>query len=101
MNRAQGVIVGLVASWVKALTEPRLQAVAERILPPTAAQKEEVGTDPAGRPDNMPPAVVANRVAVAVGHGGLSAPQRIRVQRVMHYSFGAGLGVAYGAAASR
>jgi putative membrane protein len=101
MERLQGVIGGLVASWVKALTEPRLQTVAERILPPTAAQKEEVGADPGGRPENMPPAVLANRVAVAVGYGGLTVPQRIRLQQVLHYSTGAGLGVGYSAAAKR
>jgi uncharacterized membrane protein YagU involved in acid resistance len=101
MERLRGVIGGLVASWVKALTEPRLQAVAERILPPTAAQKEEVGADPAGRPENMPPAVIANRAAVALGRGGLTNPQRIRVQQVLHYSTGAGLSVVYSAAAKR
>jgi putative membrane protein len=101
MSQAQGVVTGLVASWIKALSEPPLQSAAERILPPTAAQKQEVGADPTGRPDNMPPAVLADRAAVALGHGGLPAPQRVRVQRVIHYVFGAGLGVAYSAAASR
>lgn len=104
MNRAivvDGVIVGLVASWVKALSERRLQAVAERILPPSPAQKQEVGADPTGRPENMPPAVLADRVAVALGHRGLTVPQRVRVQRVLHYGFGAGLGVTYCVAASR
>jgi len=98
---AEGVIVGLVASWVKALSEPRLQAAAERILPPSPAQKQEVGADPTGRPENMPPAVLADRAAVALGHGGLTAPQRVRAQRIVHYGFGAGLGVAYCAFASR
>jgi putative membrane protein len=98
---AQGVVAGLVASWVKALTEPPLQAAAEGILPPTPGQKQEVGADPTGRPDHMPPAVLAGRVAVALRHRGLSTPQRLQVQRVIHYGFGAGLGVAYTAAASR
>jgi putative membrane protein len=97
----QGVIVGLVASWVKAASEPPLQAAAERILPPSPAQKQDVGADPTGRPDNMPPAVLADRAAVALGRGGLTASQRVRVQRSVHYGFGAGLGVAYCAAASR
>jgi uncharacterized membrane protein YagU involved in acid resistance len=98
---AQGVIVGVVASWVKALSEPPLQAAAERIVPPSPAQKQQVGADPTGRPENMPPAVLVDRAAVALGHGGLSAAQRVRAQRVVHYGFGAGLGVAYCAAASR
>jgi hypothetical protein len=70
------VIAGVVASWVKALSEPPLQAAAERILPPSPAQKEEVGADPSGRPENMPPAVLADHAAVAVGHRGLSPSQR-------------------------
>jgi putative membrane protein len=101
MARAQGIIVGLGASWIKALTEPRLQSIAERILPPSPAQKQEVGADPAGRPENMPPAVLANRTAVALGHGGLTARQRLRVQEAIHYGFGAGLGIAYSVAAKR
>src|SRR5947208_4635625 len=101
MARAQGIIVGLGASWVKALTERRLQSVAERILPPSPAQKRAVGADPAGRPENMPPAVLANRTAVALGHGELTARQRLRVQETIHYGFGAGLGIAYSAAARR
>ena len=102
MARAQGFIVGLGASWIKALTKPRHQSVAERIPPPSPAQKQEVGADPAGRPENMPPAVLVDRTAVALGpHGGLTARQRLRVQEPTHYGFGAGLGVAYPVAAKR
>ena len=98
--QANGVIAGLVASWIKALTEPRLQAVAERILPPSPSQKQDVGADPSGHPENMPPAVLVDRATVALGHR-LTIPQRLRAQRVIHYSTGAGLGAAYSAAASR
>jgi hypothetical protein len=87
MARAQGIIVGLGASWIKALTEPRLQPVAERILPPSPAQKQEVGADPIGRPENMPPGVLANRTAVALGDGGPTVAQRLRV----HVVFGTAL----------
>jgi uncharacterized membrane protein YagU involved in acid resistance len=101
MARSKGVIAGVVASWVKALSEPPRQAAAERMRPPSPAQKEEVGADPTGRPENMPPAVLADRAAVAVGHRGLSPSQRVRVQHVIHYAFGAGLGVLYYDAAAR
>jgi putative membrane protein len=101
MGRASGVIVGLVASWVKALSEPWLQAIAERVLPPSPAQKLEVGTDPAGHPENMPPAVIVGRAAMELGHCRLGDTQRVRVQLVLHYVFGSGLGVAYVAAANR
>src|SRR3954467_9381699 len=101
MAQPKQILVGLGASWIKALTEPRLQAVAERILPPSPEQKLEVGADPSGRPENMPPAVLADRAARAIDHHGLSTPQRLRAQRVIHYGFGAGLGIAYSAAANR
>src|SRR3954467_2917311 len=101
MARPKQILVGLGASWIKALTEPRLQSVAERILPPSPAQKQEVGADPAGRPENMPPAVLADRAAVALGRGGLSRSQPLRVQRPTPYAVGPGLGVAYVAASRR
>jgi putative membrane protein len=101
MARAQGVTAGLVASWVKAISEPRLQVAAEWILPPSGAQKQDVGADPSGRPENMPPAVVVGRLAAALGNGSLTDEQRLRAQQVIHYGFGAGLGIAYDIAASR
>ena len=61
--RAGDVLSGRVASWVKAFSEPRLQAVAESILPPSPAQKLEVGADPSGHPQNLPPAVIVGRAA--------------------------------------
>jgi putative membrane protein len=97
---AKDVIAGLVASWVKALTEPRLQALAEAILPPSTSQKQDVGADPSGHPENMPPAVLVDRVTVALGRRS-TVPQRLRAQQVIHYGAGAGLGLAYSAAASR
>ena len=97
---AKGVVSGLVASWIKALTEPRLQALAEAILPPSPSQKQDVGADPSGHPENMPPAVLVDRATVALGHRA-TVPQRLRAQQVIHYGMGAGLGVAYSAAACR
>jgi uncharacterized membrane protein YagU involved in acid resistance len=97
---AKGVIAGLVASWVKALTEPRLQALAEAILPPSTSQKQDVGADPSGHPENMPPAVLVDRATASLGRR-LTVPQRLRAQQVIHYGMGAGLGVAYSAAANR
>ena len=97
----RGVVAGVLAAWVKAFSEPRLQVVAEHLLPPSAAQKQDVGADPGGHPENLPPAVVVGRVTTAFGHAGLTDRQRVRAQRVIHCSFGAGLGVAYTAAAKR
>lgn len=101
LDRREAVLAGLVAAWVKALSEQPLQRAAEWILPPSLAQEREVGADPIGHPENMPPAVLVGRAATALGRGGLTGAQRVRAQRVIHYLFGAGLGVAYSAAASR
>jgi putative membrane protein len=45
--------------------------------------------------------VLADRAVRAIDRHGLSTPQRLRAQRVIHYGFGAGLGIAYSAAANR
>jgi len=66
-----GVVVGVLASF----SEPR-QVVAERLLPPSPAQKRAVGADPGGHPENMPPAVVVGWVAVVLGHAGLRPRNR-------------------------
>ncbi len=95
----KALLVGVLAAWVKALSEPRLQRVAESLLPPSPAQKHEVGADPSGHPENMPPAVVVGRVASKLAHVRLTDEQRLRAQRVIHYSTGAGLGIAYSGAA--
>jgi uncharacterized membrane protein YagU involved in acid resistance len=100
-RRAAGVVSGLVASWVKAFSEPRLQTVAESILPPSPAQKLEVGADPGGHLQNMPPAVIVGRVACVIGHSRLTDWQRVRAHGVIHYAVGTGLGVAYNGVARR
>jgi putative membrane protein len=101
VTHAEAVVSGLMASWVKAVSEPRLQALAESVLPPSPAQKEEVGADPSGHPQNMPPAVIIGRAASAVGQVQLTDAQRVRAQHVVHYAFGGGLGVAYSWVAAR
>ena len=100
-SRATDLFAGLVASWIKALSERRLQAVVEKVLPPSRAQKLEVGVDPSGHPENMPPAVIVGRVAHMLGRDGLSDADRVRIQLAIHYLTGAQLGVVYGSAANR
>lgn len=98
---AVGAAVGIAASWVKSFSEPRLQQLFERIVQPTAAEKELVGADPSGHPDRMPPAEIADRLARRVTGYGLSPQQRVSVLNPVHYTLGAALGVAYVAAARR
>jgi hypothetical protein len=37
---AAGAATGVVAAWIKALSEPRLQQITERLWPPKPEQKE-------------------------------------------------------------
>ncbi len=96
-----GAAVGIAASGVKAVSEPRLQQLFERLVRPTAAEKELVGADVSGHPERMPPAEVADRIARRVKGHGLSRQQRVSVLNPVHYTFGAALGVAYVMAARR
>ena len=98
---AAGAVVGIAASWVKALSEPRLQWLFERLVRPTEGEKELVGADISGHPERMPPAEVADHLARRTGRDGLSRQQRISVLNPVHYSFGAVIGMAYVGAAGR
>ena len=92
---AAGAATGVVAAWIKALSEPRLQQVTERLWPPKPEQKEMVGADPAGHPDNAPPALIVDSVTRAVAHRPATRDERVKGTLVIHYVFGAGLGAAY------
>ncbi len=98
---AMGALIGMAASFpaskFKGVSEGRLQRVAEALWPPTEQQKELVGADPTGHLENMPPAVIADRVARRLGLGPLDTPTKLRVQNVIHYAFGAQSGALYGA----
>jgi uncharacterized membrane protein YagU involved in acid resistance len=98
---AVGVAVGIAASWVKALSEPRLQRLFERLVRPTEGEKELVGADISGHTERMPPAEVADRLARRAGRGELSRQQRIAVLNPVHYSTGAVIGMAYVGSARR
>ena len=94
-----GATASILASVLKGICERWLQRVAEALWPPTEAQKQLVGADPSGRPENMPPAVIADRVARQFGRGPLDDRSKLRVQNVIHYTFGALFGAGYGVAA--
>jgi putative membrane protein len=64
-----------------------------------APHKQLVGADPTGQLENMPPAVLAGLVATRLGRGPLDTPTKLRVQNVIHYTFGALFGAVYGALA--
>ena len=91
-----GAAVSIPASRFKGITESPLQRAAEALWPPSAEEKQLVGTDPTGHLENMPPAVVADRVARRLGYGPLDTATKLRIQNVIHYSFGTLFGSVYG-----
>ena len=91
-----GVVVSIPASKLKAVSERRLQRAAETLWPPSEEQKELVGADPTGHLENMPPAVLADRIARRLGYGPLDTRRKLRIQNTVHYTFGAVSGAVYG-----
>ena len=94
-----GAAASIPASKLKGITESSLQRAAEALWPPSDQEKQLVGADPTGHLENMPPAVLADRVARRLGHGPLDRATKLRIQSVIHYSFGALSGSVYGALA--
>jgi putative membrane protein len=94
-----GAVASIPASKLKGVGERQLQRAAETLWPPTEREKELVGADPTGHLENMPPAVVADRVARRLGYGPLDTATKLRIQNAIHYSFGALSGCLYGALA--
>ena len=94
-----GAVASIPASRLKAISERQLQRAAETVWPPSESEKQLVGADPTGHLDNMPPAVLADRVARLLGHGPLDTTTKLRIQNAIHYTFGALSGSAYGALA--
>jgi putative membrane protein len=91
-----GAAASIPASKFKGMSEGLLQRAAEALWPPTEREKQLVGADPTGHLENMPPAVLADRVATRLGRRPLATPTKLRIQQVVHYSFGALAGAAYG-----
>jgi putative membrane protein len=94
-----GAVASIPASMLKAISERQLQRAAETVWPPSEPEKQLVGADPTGHLENMPPAVIADRVARRLGYGALDTTTKLRVQNAIHYTFGALAGSAYGALA--
>ena len=91
-----GALASIPASKLKAISERRLQRAAESVWPASESEKELVGADPTGHLENMPPAVIVERVATRLGYGQLDRTTKLRIQNRIHYSFGALAGGAYG-----
>lgn len=91
-----GAATSIPASKLKAVSELRLQRAAETLWPPSDEQRLLVGADPTGHLENMPPAVLVDRVARRLGYGPLDKGTKLRIQNAIHYAFGAISGGMYG-----
>lgn len=98
---AVGVASGLVASWIKSLVEPPLQEIGEKYYPPTARQSALYGADVKNHPEKMPPAILADDLYNISTKKELSENQKIKSLKVIHYTFGALIGIGYSLAAKK
>lgn len=98
---AVGIASGLFASWIKSLVEPPLQEVGEKYFPPSNIETSLYGADVNNHPEKMPPAVLADDVYNFVTKKELTDKQKIRSLKVIHYVFGAIIGVGYAIAAKK
>lgn len=98
---AIGIASGLFASWIKSLVEPPLQELGEKIWTPTPEQKLLYGADVNGHPENMPPAVLIAETKALVSKKPMTKSQRIASLKIVHYLFGAAIGVGYAIAAKK
>lgn len=96
-----GLVASAVATIVKTKAEQVLQPLGEKVFPPTGAEKLEIGADPAGHPENMPPSEVADRLQHAVTGRELTDEQRQQVSGPLHWAMGLGGGLAYALIAAR
>jgi hypothetical protein len=90
-----GAVASIPASMLKAISERQPQRAAESLWPPSEPEKQLVGADPTSHLENMPPAVLADRVARRLGYGPLDTTTKLRIQNAIHYTFGALSGSAY------
>lgn len=89
------VVGGAFASWVKASAEAPLQQLAEKLVPPGPGEKDLVGADSAGQPDNMPPAKVVDAASEKLQGGPPSDTQGAVGSQAVHFGTGIGLAVGY------
>lgn len=98
---ATGLAASALGTVVKTKAEQVLQPIGEKVFPPADAEKIELGADPAGHPENMPPSEVADRVQHAATGNELTDEQRQKVSGPLHWAMGVGGGLTYAVVAHR
>ena len=94
-NILKGMAVGLIASFIKSLAEPPLQKLGEKMFPPESHELGLRGADVTGHPQNMPPAVLAQKVYYDTTHQTLSEEDTLHAMKVIHYALGSVIGISY------
>lgn len=94
-NILKGIAVGLIASFIKSLAEPPLQKLGEKVFPPEPYELKLRGADVTGRPQNMPPAILAKKVYADATQETLSEEDTLTAMKGIHYALGAVIGVSY------
>lgn len=90
-----GAAAGLAAAWLKSKSEKPLQEVGEKVFPPRADQLYLKGADVTRLPENMPPAILANKIYREATGTSLDRKSKIQAMKVIHYAVGAGIGATY------
>lgn len=94
-NLIKGIAAGLLASWIKSLAEPPLQKLGEKEFPPTPDELSLRGADVSRQPENMPPAVLAQKVYHKITHRQLSSEKTLQSMKIIHYTLGTLIGIGY------
>ena len=94
-NIIKGIAAGLFASWVKSIVEPPLQRWGEKKFPPTAEELELKGADVIHHPENMPPAVLAEKVYHECTGSELTDNEKVAAMKNIHYALGTVIGITY------
>ncbi len=94
-NIIKGIAAGLFASWVKSIVEPPLQRWGEKKFPPTAEELELKGADVIHHPENMPPAVLAEKVYHECTGSELTDNEKVAAMKNIHYALGTIIGITY------
>lgn len=69
--------------------------IGRREISPVQHRKAQYGADPIGHPEKMPPAVLAEDLYNIATQRQLTDSEKIKALKVIHYVFGAVVGVGY------
>ena len=96
-----GLVAGAAGTFAKMKAEGILQPQAEKIWPPTEAEKEQGGADPSDHPENMPPTEIMSAAQDKAPDGAISDDAKDQGAAALHWTMGVGSAVAYALLADR